>query len=140
MAKLSGFKVDAAAHKEGAWVQPGPEYGDLEFLTRGFTDEYRDAMAARQRRAAVGFGGDVTKLPASIRRSIMVDCLTKFVTRDVRNLEDDNGQPIDFATMCPLLSQPAYDDLLSAALQAAAIVGRQTDLDVEDAIPSSVAP
>jgi hypothetical protein len=140
MAKLSGFKVDAAAHKDGAWVQPGPEYGDLEFLTRGFTDEYRDAQAARLRRAAVSLGGDPTKIPAAIQRSIMVDCVTRFVLRDVRNLEDADGQPVDFPSLCALLHKPEYPDLLTAALQAAAVVGRQTAQDVEDAIPSSVAP
>jgi hypothetical protein len=73
MAKISTFKINFRAQKEGEWVPPGEEYGDLEILTRGLTDTYFDAQAARQRRAAVGFNGNVDKLPLAIRRAINLD-------------------------------------------------------------------
>lgn len=132
MTKLSAFRTNSRAIAEGEWV-PVPEYGDLEILTRGFGDQYADAMAMRQRRAAVGFNGDTTKLPAAIRRRINIECLIEFVLRDVRNLTHDDETPIDFAEFCELLRNPDYEPMVVACLQAASLVGQRQRLDIEEA-------
>ena len=133
MAKLSTLKQDHAAITEGEWIRVGDEYDDLEILTRGITDLYLDAQAAKQRRAAVGFGGDVDRLPVAIRRKINVDCLIAHVVLDVRNLTDDAGQPINFTQFKELLHDRDYTPLVSACFLAASQVGRRTAADLEEA-------
>jgi hypothetical protein len=133
MAKLSSFKQDAKAIAEGEWVRVGEEYDDLEIRTRGFTDAYFDAQAARQRRAAVGLGGDVSKLPSAIRRSINVDCLIQHVVLDVRNLTHDDGKPVTHDEFCDLLRDPNYAELVVACFKAAGKVGQRRTADLEDA-------
>jgi hypothetical protein len=140
MAKLSTFKTNSRALKEGEWVRPGEEYGDLEILTRGLTDTYFDAQAARQRRAAVGFGGNVDKLPVAIRRAINLDLLIEHVVLDVRNLEHDDGTKVTFDQFTQMLRDPDYAELATACFAAASLVGRRRAVDVEDAVPSSAAP
>ena len=133
MAKLSQLKQDHAAITEGEWIRVGDEYDDLEILTRGITDLYLDAQAAKQRRAAVGFGGDVDRLPVAIRRKINVECLIAHVVLDVRNLTDDAGQPVSFAQFKELLHDRDYTPLVSACFLAASQVGRRTAADIEEA-------
>lgn len=133
MAKLSAFRTNSRAIIEGEWIGV-PEFGDLEILTRGFGDAYTDAMALRQRRAAVGLAGDTTKLPAAIRRAININCLIEFVLLDVRNLTDDDGErPIEFPEFCELLRNPDFETLVVACLQAAAQVGQRQRVDLEEA-------
>ena len=134
MAKLSQLKQDHAAITEGEWIRVGDEYDDLEILTRGITDIYLDAQAAKQRRAAVAYGGDVDRLPIAIRRKINVDCLIAHVALDVRNLLDDAGQPVSFAQFKELLHDRDYTPLVSACFLAASQVGRRTAADVEEAV------
>ena len=133
MAKLSQLKHHHAAITEGEWIRVGDEYDDLEILTRGITDLYLDAQAAKQRRAAVGFGGDVDRLPVAIRRKINVECLIAHVVLDVRNLTDDAGQPVSFAQFKELLHGRDYTPLVSACFLAASQVGRRTAADLEEA-------
>lgn len=140
MAKLSSFKVDSNAVKQGEWVSPGEEYDDLQILTRGFTDLYTDARAARMRRLAVGFGGDERKIPNELQREVIVDCLIKHVTLGVRNLVDDAGQPVTFAAFCDMLRNPDYADLFKAAVNAASMVGLVARQDVADALGNSAPP
>ena len=134
MAKLSTLKQDHSAITEGDWIRVGDEYDDLEVFTRGITDLYLDAQAAKQRRAAVGFGGDVDRLPVAIRRKINVDCLIAHVVLDVRNLTDDAGQPINFTQFKELLYDRDYTPLVSACFLAASQVGRRIKLDVDEAV------
>lgn len=125
MTKLSAFKIDSKALENGEWVQPGEEYGTLEILTRGFTDAYVDAKAARMRKVALGFAGDVNKIPNAIGRAITTECLIAHVLLDVRGIEGDDGQPIGFAAFCDLLRDPDYSDLLNAVVAAAAQSGKR---------------
>ena len=134
MAKLSQLKQDHAAITEGEWIRVGDEYDDLEILTRGITDLYLDAQAAKQRRAAVGFGGAADRLPVAIRRQINVECLIAHVVLDVRNLTDDAGQPVSFAQFKDLLHDRDYTPLVSACFLAASQVGRRVAADVEEAV------
>ena len=139
MAKLSAFKTDSRAVNEGEWVRVGEEYDDLEVRTRGFTDAYFDAQAAKQRRAAVSFGGDTNKLPMALRRKINIECLTQHVILDVRNLEDDiTGQPMTVERFKALLEDPDYGDLLTACFKAASQVGQRRATELEEAAGNSV--
>ena len=133
MAKLSSFKRDSKAITEGEWVRVGDEYDDLEIHTRGITDAYTNAQAARQRKAAIGFGGDVEKLPIEIRRQINTDLLIKHVLIDVRNLED-NGNPVTFEQFCDMLRDPDYTELVGACFKAALMVGQRRGADLEEAV------
>lgn len=132
MANLSLFKVDSAAIEAGEWVRPGEEYDDLEIRTRGLTDAYTDARAARMRKAAISFNGDQAKIPAAISRNILIDCLTKHVVLDVRNLSDASGAPILFPAFCDLLRDPDYADLVLAVIKAATQVGIRKATDASD--------
>lgn len=134
MAKLSTLKQDHAAITEGEWIRVGDEYDDLEILTRGITDLYLDAQAAKQRRAAVSYGGDVDRLPVATRRKINVECLIAHVVLDVRNLTDEADQPVSFAKFKELLHDRDYTPLVSACFLAASQVGRRTAADVEEAV------
>ena len=140
MAKLSAFKTDSRAINEGEWVRVGEEYDDLEIKTRGLTDAYFDAQAAKQRRAAVGFGGDTSKLPTALRRKINIECLGQHVILDVRNLEDDvTGQPITVERFKALLEDADYGDLVTACFKAATQVGQRRAADLEEAAGNSEA-
>lgn len=135
MAKLSQLKVDSRAIAEGAWIKPGEEFDDLEIHTRGLTDTYFDAQAARQRKAAIPFGGNTDKIPLAIRQKINVELLKKFVLLDppVRNLQGPDGKEITAEQFFDLLSDPDYSPLVNACYLAAAQVGRQMSSDIEDA-------
>ena len=133
MAKLTSFKVDAKAIEEGEWIRPGEEYEDLEFRTRGFTDAYEDARAAKTRRAAARFGGDASKIPQSERRAILIDCLLAHVLLDVRGLNDEHDQPIPFNVLAGHLHDASFAPLVSAALTAAAQISNRRAADVSDA-------
>jgi hypothetical protein len=133
MAKLSAFKTDSKAIHEGEWIRVGEEYDDLDIRTRGFTDAYFDAQAAKQRKAAVGFGGDVSKLPSALRRQINIECLLAHVVLDVRNLQHDDGRNVTFEEFKEMLRDPDYGELLSACFKAASMVGQRRAADLEDA-------
>jgi hypothetical protein len=133
MAKLSAFRTDSAAIKGGEWIRVGEEYDDLEILTRGITDEYLDAQATRQRRAANGFNGDVSKIPSAIRRAINVECLVLHTVIDLRNLQHDDGAPVTLAQFQDLLRNPDYGDLVVACYKAAGQVGVRRKADSEEA-------
>lgn len=140
MAKLSAFRTDSAAIKGGEWIRVGEEYDDLEILTRGITDEYLDAQATRQRRAASGFNGDASKIPSAIRRAINVECLIAHTVLGVRNLKHDDGRDVTLAEFQDLLRNPDYGDLVVACFKAAGQVGVLRKADIEEAVGNSVPP
>lgn len=140
MAKLSAFRVDSKAINQGAWIKPGEEYDDLEILTRGFTDAYTDARAAKVRRVALHYGNDANKIPAAEQRAITVDCLISHVLLDVRGLSDDAGNPVPFGQFCDLLRDPDFSDLFVACIKAATMVGTQRRQDAADAVGNSAPP
>lgn len=134
MAKLSAFTVNSGAIEAGEWIQPGEEYDDLKLKVRGFTDAYYDAQAQKLRRAALGFGGDVSKVPNAVQRDIRVECLIAHVVLDVANLSDDSGAAVDIGKFRDVLRQPGHGDLVVAVMRAAAMVGRGNAADVEHAV------
>ena len=140
MAKLTSFKVDSKTVEQGEWVSPGDEYDDLMILTRGFTDLYTDARAARMRRLAVGYGGDERKVPNKLARAAVADALIQHVLIDVKNLAKPDNTPVTFAEFCEYIKNPDYSDLFKAAVAAAAMVGMSRKQDVQDALGNSAPP
>ncbi len=124
MAKLSIFKINSNAVRDGEWVRVGEEFDDLEIQTRGFTDQFNDVRAAKLRRAAqLGHSGDVARLPAADFREINIDCIADLCLQDVRNLVDEAGNKVGFADFCALLRHPDYPKLYEAVLRAIGQVG-----------------
>lgn len=132
MASLSRFKTDLSRVNDGAWITLGEEFGEIEIQTRGFTDTYLDSRQSRMRRAATRYGGDLQKIPQADVRAILIDLLIKHCLMDVRNLEDQNGDPVTFALFCELLRDDQYVDLYGAALQAATQVTAEREADLAD--------
>jgi len=132
MANLSSFKRNSVAFLEGAWKRPDPERPDFEIRTRGFTDRYHDLQAAKQRKAAKGFGGDVNKLPVATTRRINIDCLIAECLLDVK-LTDDDKQPVTFEEFCEALRDPDQVDLQNAAFTAAGMVTNERAADAKEA-------
>ena len=133
MRKISAFKKNPAVQAEGVWKRPDAGE-DLEIKSRGFTDEYTDAQAAKQRQAAKGFGGDTEKLPAALKRKINVECLIKHSLVDVRGLEDDAGKSVKFDAFCEMLRSGDYPALVSAAFMAAALASDERESDLKEAL------
>lgn len=134
MAKLRNFKRNLSqAYDSGEWVRVGDEYDDLEIQTRGFTDGYTDMRAALLRRVAVQkYRGDANKITSAEARDITIDCLEAKSLLGVRNLVDDDEQPVTLAAFIKMLRDPDYSELFTAALVACNNVGRARTADAED--------
>jgi hypothetical protein len=132
MAKLSNFRRDSAAIEAGEWVEL-PEWDNLRIRTRGFSNAYKDAMALRRRRAAMAYGGDEARIPASVMRNITIEGLIKDLLLDVADLTDGEGRPVSFEEFCSLLRNPDYEELGYACIDAASRVGKRQGYDMEDA-------
>lgn len=126
--------------KSGEWVRPGDEYDDLEILSRGYTDEYYDALAVKTRRASLAVGGDASKIPNSVQRDIRTDCLLEHIVLGVRNLTGDDDKPVPIEQFRDVLRDPDYVELNLACLKAAAAVGRSKAAEVEESAGNFAAP
>lgn len=133
MASLSKFRVNSKAIEEGRWVSPGEEFDELMIKTRGFGDHYYDARAAKMRRAATAYGGNVDRIPNAVTREITIDCLQAHCLQDVKNLVDEDGKEVNFQQFLKLMRDPDYADLVVASLKAVAVVGLQREAEVADA-------
>lgn len=138
--KLSDFRTDSRAIADGTWLRVGPAYGDLEILTRGFTDEFTDAQTARLARAAEPYNGDVTRIPNAERRLINAGLLADFLVLDVRNLVGDDGQAVTREAFGELLGEAQYGRLMRACWEAAAKVSALTAVQLEAAMGNSARP
>jgi hypothetical protein len=134
MARLSEFRVDSRAIADGAWVRVDDAlYGDLEILTRGFTDEFVDAQTARLARAANAYNNDQTRIPNAERRKINASLLRDFLVLDVRNLTDDDGHAVACDAFHAMLDDPAYFRLARACFEAAGRVSTQSEAQLRAA-------
>lgn len=138
MVSLSAFRQNSTAIKQGDWVSPGEEFGDLEIRTRGFVDAYFDAKAALERSAARRLGVEVFALPAAEQRAITVECVRRHLVIDVRNLTHDvgdrAGQPVTIEEFREMLGHPDLQDLTMGTLKAAAKVGQSRKADLDEAV------
>jgi hypothetical protein len=135
MARLAQFMIDAKAIEDGEWIRPDEDrYDDLEILTRGHTNAYKDALSRKLQKAAVGFQGRAEKVPSSIRESIVADVVADFLVLDVRNLTGRDGKPVTADQFRALLRDPSCKELVEACLTAAQQVGRVKEVEIEDAL------
>lgn len=140
MAKLSDFRSNTRAIADGAWIRVNEAlYDDLEILTRGYTDDFVDAQTLRLQRAAEPYGGDQTRIPNALRRTLNAGLLREFLVIGVRNLVDDNGVEITRDAFLAMLDDPAYFRLNRACFEAAARVTTQTGEQAKAAEGNSVA-
>lgn len=138
MAKLSDFRTDTRAIKDGAWIRVNAAlYDDLEIQTRGYTDDFIDAQARRLARAAEPFGGDQTQIPNAVRRQVNAGLLREFLVLGVRNLNNDAGEPVTLDEFLAMLDDPAYYRLSRAAFEAAGRVTTQVGAQVTAAVGNS---
>jgi hypothetical protein len=135
MVDVSSFKRNGRAMREGVWIKPGPEFGDLEIHTRGIGFSFRDAQSAALRTAARKHNGE-DRIPSEVRDQIATDALISECLRDVRGLTEA-GKPVDFARYCDMLRDPDYVELNNAAFLAAQMASRLTDEDTAAAVGNS---
>lgn len=141
MVKLSTFRSDTRAINDGVWVRVDERnFGDLEVLSRGNTDDYIDAAADRWAKAAEPYGGDRSRIPNSEGRRIAASLLEDFLVLDVRNLTDDDGNVVDVQAFRAILYEPAFQKLFDACWQAVRKVNTRSDRQMGEAEKNSPRP
>lgn len=147
MAKLSAFKLNAAAISDGEWITVGVGADTFEIKTRGFTSRYRDALNSLRRDAArkanrglvpgaTPFTPD--SLPPTLDDLCQGEALAQYCVLDVRGLQQDDGTPVsieDFRQM--LTDRDSYVSLLVLALNAASSVGQARTEEAQAAAKNS---
>ena len=136
MTKLSTFSRDARAMRDGDWISPGPEYGEIEIKTRAMGPTYSDARAAMIRREARLAGGE-QKIGQKRRNEIDLECLIKHCLLDVRGLTHDDDTAVTFAEFCDLLPKPEHAELAVLAFTCAGLVGQSKAVQIEEATGNS---
>lgn len=131
--KVGSFRRDAKAMRDGEWVSPGPEFGEVEILTRAMLPAYFDAVNAKTAREARRVGGEA-KIGQAFRNKVIVDCLIEHCLMDIRGLENDDGSPVSFEQFCDMIQQEEFSELATMALQATNQVGRSRDDELADAL------
>ena len=136
MAQLTDFVTDEKAINEGMWIRVNPAlYDDLDIFSRGFTDEFVDAQAARLRKARID--GDLTEgeaLPNAMQRQINAGLLRDYLVLDVRNLNGPDGSPVSVADFTAKLGELSYTRLARACWEAASRVTARTAKANADAV------
>ena len=141
MVKLSEFVTDPRAMLDGMWVRVDPaKYGELEILSCGFTDEMLDARAELEWAAADRLGVDRNRLPNAEQRQVNAILLERYLIKDIRGLEDDDGKPITVEQFHRFMHQPGYENLSNAAWQAARRISTTTAKQMEHALGNSLKP
>jgi hypothetical protein len=140
MVELSEFRTDTRAINDGVWIRVNEAaYGDLDILSRGFTDDFVDAQNARVTKAAEPYGGERTRVPNSEMRTINASLLEDFLVLDVRNLRDGE-RVVEVAQFHMMLYDPAYNRLARACWEAAGRVTTRSEAQVKAASGNSHAP
>jgi hypothetical protein len=132
MARLSTITA-AEIPDEGVWIAPGGETDDIEFQTSGFTDAYTDAQNRKHRRLATAYGG-LDSVPVALLRKANLDTLLeqRCVT-GIRNLTDENEQPVTWERVKEMVYEPQYKPLVDGMFNAARLATLRRQADVEDA-------
>ena len=138
MVSITEFRTDTRAINDGTWIRVHEgAYGNLEILSRGFTDEFIDAQTARVAKAAELYGGNKERIPNSQLRSINASLMEDYVVLDVRNLTDEKGEPVSVKDFHSMLYQPGYGRLARACWEAAAAVSNRSQAQMEAAVGNS---
>lgn len=141
MVSIDAFRSDSRAINEGDWVRVDEaRYGDLEILTRGFTDDFVDAQNQRTEKLAEAHMGDRTRIANSEMRKLNASLLEDYLILDVRNLTDDKGEPVSVGLFHAMLYQPEYSRLQRAAWVAAARISTRSVQQLDEARGNSLLP
>ena len=131
MVDISSFRRDAAAMRDGEWVDPGPEFGGMRLKCRFLGYQYLDAVAAQTRALARQLGGE--GLISSEQRSrINVDAMIETGLIDVEGLSE-GGQAVTIERFVALLRDPNYREMVSLCFECCSRVGRQRQAAMEEA-------
>ena len=137
MAKLSAFTRDAKAMREGAWINPGDEYG-FQIKAKAMGAAYSDRRADKMRAVARNTVGGESKVKSEDRNKIDIESLCEVCLLDVRGLEHDDGRPVTIAEFKQMILQPEYTELAVISFQCAGQVGQTNAALIEQAEGNSL--
>jgi hypothetical protein len=132
MVDVSSFKRNASAMRDGEWISPGPEYGDLLIKTRALGPAFQDARAAALRAAAKRHLTE-DRIPSAEREAIVTDALIDHCLIDIKGLTD-GGALVTIARFREMIRDPGFGELNNAAFIAAGLVGRSQAHETEAAV------
>lgn len=117
-------KKDTAALDQGVWIKQLTGDGEEFWIqTKGYPDAYIDAQRRRQNKAAIGFGGDASQLPAALTRTINCETMAKLSFMNIDGLDEGPGQPVTADRVREILNDAElrleYSDLVDATFTAA---------------------
>lgn len=130
--RMSAHKIDNSRLAAGEWVELADEFEGAAIKTHGLTDSYFDAIGRGMQRAARGFGGDLSKVPTSVRRAVNVKALCDTLV-DVRGFVDDDGKPLSLDAFKAMLADRDYLAVLEAVTSATSSAGRVKAEETKDA-------
>ena len=144
MAKLKAFQRDTAALEGGVWINPDPEFSDIELLVRGrdaaYYDKYtiaiRDVVRRAKRDGTLQSNQGLNDLPPSTRDSIENEVMLQHYVLGVRNLEDDEG-PVKIAEFRKMAMTEQFRPLLSMAQTAFLMATERRAADREEVLGNS---
>jgi hypothetical protein len=144
MAKLKAFQRDTAALEVGVWINPDPEFSDIELLVKGrdaaYYDKYtiaiRDVVRRAKRDGTLQSNQSLNDLPPSTRDSIENEVMLQHYVLGVRNLEDDEGL-VKIADFRKMAMTEQFRPLLSLAQTAFLMATERRAADREEVLGNS---
>lgn len=118
---------------EGDWITPGGDTDDIAFRTVGFNDAYTDAQAAKHRRLARAYEGDVGRVPTQLLRKANLEALLKHCVSGVKNLTSADGAEVTWEQVKTMVFDPKYKPLADAMFKAARMAAERRQADLDDA-------
>ena len=144
MAKLKAFQRDTASLEDGVWINPDPEFSDIELRVKGrdaaYYDKYtiaiREVVRRAKRDGTLQSNQGLNDLPPSTRDSIENEVMLQHYVLDVRNLEDDEG-PVTIADFRKMAITEQFRPLLSMAQTAFLMATERRAADREEVLGNS---
>ena len=131
--KLSDLAIDLKIREEGDWVRDLPGYGELELKVRGSGNkdwarmEQKLLAAVPRQRRKNGLEPD-----DRLRINALLCCECSLL--DWRGIDDQDGNPVPYSKELAkkFLTDPQYENLVTACLVAASLVAEQRKEEIED--------
>ncbi|MEE8658854.1 hypothetical protein CGLAMM_07265 [Acetobacteraceae bacterium EV16G] len=134
MVTINTLTRDTRAISDGDWFD-SLDFLNVRIKTRGYTDDYIDALNKRTRRAAELHRCTTDTLPQNVMRSINAELVGKHLLLDVDGLTEEDGvTKIDVDKFRSLLARPEYNRLLALCFEAAAAITLKADAQRADAV------